>query len=87
MFSITRDEGWDEEIKARISMARDAFQKIKSLVSNSTIYINLQKSFLKTYKWSTLLYRCESWNSGKMSEEMLEAVEMCLLCFYFFFIN
>ena len=60
-------------------MAKDAFQKIKSLVTNRAISMGLRKRFLKTYVWSTLLYGCEAWTISKKLEEKLEAVEMWLL--------
>ena len=76
---ITRDGRCEEEIRMRINMAKDAFQKIKSLVTNRAISLSLRKRFLKTYVWSTLLYGCEAWTSSKKLEEKLEAVEMRLL--------
>ena len=76
---ITRDGRCEEEIRARINMAKNAFQKIKSLVTNRAISMGLRKRFLKTYVWSTLLYGCEAWTISKKLEEKLEAVEMWLL--------
>ena len=76
---ITRDGRCEVEIKARINRAKDAFKKIKSLVTNTAISLGLRKRFLKTYVWSTLLHGCEAWTISKVLEEKLEAVEMWLL--------
>ena len=61
------------------NMARDAFQNVKTLVTNSAISISLRKTVLKTYIWSTVLYGCELRTLIKISEEKLEAVEMWFL--------
>ena len=76
---ITRGGRCEEEIRARINVARNAFQKIKSLVTNRAISMGLRKRFLKTYVRSTVLYGFEAWTISEKLESKLEAVEMCLL--------
>ena len=68
---IARDGRCEEKIRARINMAKKAFQKIKSLVTNRAIPMGLRKRFLKTYVWSTLLYGCEAWTISNKLEEKL----------------
>ena len=57
-------------------MAKDAFGKIKKLVTNSKISMNLRRRFVKCFVWSVLLYGCETWTLKKADEERLQAAEM-----------
>ena len=50
-------------------MENNAFQKIKSLVTNRAISMGLRKPFLKTDVWSTLLYGCEALTISKKLRE------------------
>ena len=77
--NIIRDGRREEEIRARINMAKNAFHKIKSLVTNRATSMGLRKAFLKTYVWVTILYGCEAWVNSLNLEEKLETVEIWLL--------
>ena len=75
--SILTEEGrCDKEIKTRISIAKDSFNKIVNLVTNQNIAVALRKRFVKAYAWSTFLYGCEAWNISKVMEKRIEALEM-----------
>ena len=74
--TITSDGKCENEIRKRISMAKDAFGKIKKLVTNSKISMNLRRRFVKCFVWSVLLYGCETWTLKKADEERLQAAEM-----------
>ena len=75
---VTRDGRCVDEIKARIAIAKTAFNKVKPLVTNRAISVSLRKRFIKSYVWSTLLYGCEAWNVNKEMERKIEAMEMWL---------
>ena len=64
----TRDGRCEEEMKAMINVAKDAFQKIKPLVTNTVLSLGLRKRLLKTYLWSTLLYGYKAWTISKALE-------------------
>ena len=73
---ITQDGRCKEEIKTRIGIAKTAFNKIKTLVTNRSLSLTLRRRFIKCYVWSTLMYGCESWTINKDMEMKLEAAEM-----------
>ena len=73
---VTRDARCVEEIKTRINIAKNAFNKIKHLATNRSISLNLRKRFVKSYVWSTLMYGCEAWTINKNMVKRIEAAEM-----------
>ena len=78
-FTITSDGRCDEEIKKRIALSKQAFQKMSSILKNRTISINTKTRVLKCYVWSILLYGSESWTISTDMEKRLEAAEMWFL--------
>ncbi|XP_064099372.1 uncharacterized protein LOC135210398 [Macrobrachium nipponense] len=74
--TVGSDGKFEKEIKKRISMAKDAFGKIKKLVTNSKISMNLRRRFVECFVWSVLLYGCETLTLRKAEEERLQAAEM-----------
>ena len=60
----------------RIAMAKDTFQKMKSVFTNRNIKMNTKIRVMKTYVWSVLLYGYECWTINKEMERKLAAVEM-----------
>ena len=53
--SITTEDGKSEvEIKIRIEIARNAFNKMKSELSSRNININIRMRLAKCFVWSTL---------------------------------
>ena len=75
---IAQDGRCDKEIRTRIIIAKEAFNKVKNLVTNTSISVGLRKRFIKAYVWSTFLYGCEAWNISKEMERRIEALEMWL---------
>ena len=77
--SILAQNGkFDEEIRTRIVIAKEAFNKVKNLVTNTGILVGLRKRFIKAFVWSTFLYGCEAWNISKVMERRIAALEMWL---------
>ena len=75
--SIVTSEGrCNEDIKRKIVLAKKAFNKIRNLVTNSKISMEIRKRFIKCYVWSVLLYGCETWTMSTTDEKKIEAVEM-----------
>ena len=74
--TIVEDGGRDSDINARKSNAKTVFNKVKSLLTNRSISLNLRKKFLRTFVWSTLLYGCEAWNISNVNQKKIEAAEM-----------
>ncbi|CAF3582803.1 unnamed protein product [Rotaria socialis] len=77
--TITPDGRCDEEIKKRIALAKQAFQKMCPILKNRSISINTKTRVLKCYVWSILLYGSECWTINKEMEKRLEATEMWFL--------
>ena len=75
---ITQNGRCDEDIKTRIIIAKEAFNKVKNLVTNTSISVRLRKRFIRAYAWSTFLYGSEAWNISKVMERRIEALEMWL---------
>ena len=48
-----------DDVKTRIEMAKDAFNKRKKLLTRS-IRVDLRKRFVKTLVWPVDLYGCET---------------------------
>ena len=57
---------------------KNAFNKVRNLVTNSKICIEIRKRFIKCYVWSVLLFGCETWTMGKEDEKRIQAMEMWL---------
>jgi len=72
---ISQDNRCIKEIKARIGMAKDAFNKRKELL-NKRFSKKLKKKMVKTLIWPVALYGCETWTMNKEALGRLEAFEM-----------
>ena len=64
------------EIKCRITMAKAAFNKKRTLFT-STLDLGLRKKLVKSYVWSIALYGAESWTLRAVEQKHLESFEMC----------
>ena len=73
---ITSDGRCDDDVKARIGMAKDAFQKMKGILVSSNLSINTRKRILKCYISSILLYGSECWTLTPKNCARLQATEM-----------
>lgn len=76
---ISENANCDKEIKTRIGIAKTAFGKMKKILTNINMNIDLRLRLLRCYVWSTLLYGCEAWTVKKSMEKRLEAAEMWFL--------
>ena len=63
------------EIKSRISIAKAALKKKKTLFT-SKLDLNLRKKLVKYYIWSTVLYGAETWTLREVDEKYLERFKM-----------
>jgi len=61
---ITEDGRCEQDIKARIAMAKDAFWKHKELLRGN-ISLKVKKRMLHCYVFPVLKYSCESWTMNK----------------------
>ena len=57
---ITQDGRCAEEIRKGINIAKEEFNKVGNLVTNTIILVGFRKRFIKAYVWSTFLYGCEA---------------------------
>ena len=73
---ISEDGRCDSEIKSRIAMAKSNFGKMRRILTNLSLGMNIRLRLLKCYVWSTLLYGCEAWNISRVMRRRLEAAEM-----------
>jgi hypothetical protein len=74
---ITEDGKCESEVKARIGMAKDAFNKRRELLVKS-MSCTVKKKIIKSVIWSVALYGCETWSLRKNEIQRLSALEMWL---------
>ena len=67
------------EIRSRIEQARATFNRMRSLLCNSTLSLGLRCRFTKCYVHSVLLYGCEAWTLKVNTINRIEALEMWIL--------
>ena len=73
---ITSDRKCRTEIRNRIGQAKTAFQRMRNILANTSLSMNVRKRVLKCYIEPILLYGSESWTIGKSAQKSLEAAEM-----------
>ena len=64
-----------EEVKARIAMAKVAFNNSKELLTKG-LKKDLKKRMVRTLVWSVALYGCETWTMKREVVDKLNAFEM-----------
>src|SRR6476619_5299199 len=72
---ISADGRCLDDVKTRIGMAKDAFNKRKELLTRS-FRVDLRKRLVKTLVWPVVLYRCKTWTMRKEKKNRLNAFEM-----------
>jgi hypothetical protein len=72
---ITEDGRSEVEIRTRIGMAKDAFNKRKELLTRG-MSKEVKKKIVKTVIWSVALYSAETWSLRKEDIRRIEALEM-----------
>ena len=78
-FTLSSDGTCTAEIKKRIAVAKDSFNKMRPIFKNRNLRLSTKIRVLKAYVWSVLLYGCECWKITKEAERRLEAAEMWFL--------
>jgi hypothetical protein len=68
---VTSDSECAFEVKSRISMAKAAFSKKKTLFT-SKLDLILRKKRLKCYIWRLALYGAETWTLREVDKKYLE---------------
>jgi predicted restriction endonuclease len=63
------------EIKYRIAMAKDAFNKKRALFT-STLDLEMRKKLVNYYNWSIALCGAETWTLRAADQKHLESFEM-----------
>ena len=76
---ITEDGKCDQEIRKRIGMAKDAFEKLGSIMKNNKISMKTKIRMMNCYVFSILTYGSECWNISQVMEKRIEAAEMWFL--------
>src|SRR5215510_3849187 len=72
---MTEDGRCIKEIKSRIGLGKQAFEKRKKILC-SKMCMSLRVRLVKTLVWSVLLYGSETWTIRKEERKRLEAFEM-----------
>jgi hypothetical protein len=72
---ITNDARCARDIKARIALAKAAFNRKKTLFT-SKLDLELTKKLVKCYMLSIALYGAETWTLGKLYQKYLESFEV-----------
>ena len=77
MGSTIRSDGkCDGEIKKRIAEAKRAFTKMKNILTNKNISLQIRKRGIKTFVWSIMTYGSEAWTISQTMTKRIEAFEM-----------
>ena len=76
---ITADGRCETEIKSRIAQSKAAFQKMKTILCNKALSLQLRKDLIKCYIEPILLYGCETWTINARERDSLMATEMWFL--------
>ncbi|XP_063604020.1 uncharacterized protein LOC134779724 [Penaeus indicus] len=72
---IISDGKCDIEIKRRIAMAKDSFQKLGNILKDRKLSVQIKNKLLKCYVHSILLYGSECWTISPTMENRLKAAE------------
>ena len=73
---VCEDAKCDNDIRARIGMAKTAFGQIRKILVSLSINMRTRIRVLKTYVWSVLMFGCEAWTISKEMRRRLEAAEL-----------
>ncbi len=64
------------DVKTRIALAKEAFNKRKEFLTKGGLSRTLKKRMVKVLVWPVVLYGCETWTLRKEEINRLEALEM-----------
>jgi hypothetical protein len=75
--SIISGDGYNlVDMKTRIALAKEAFNKRKDFLTKGGLSRTLKKRIVKV--WPVVLYGCETWTLRRQGIDRLEALEMWL---------
>src|SRR6266516_5062716 len=74
---ITEDGRSNNDVKTRIAMAKDAFNKRKELLTKR-LSMRLKKRMVKVLVWPVVLYGCETWTLLQDEINRLQALKIWL---------
>ena len=74
--TVTSDARDITTIKINIAKAKATFGRLRNVLTNSKLSMNVKLSIVNTFVYSVLLYGCVAWTLLKESEDRLEAMEM-----------
>ena len=72
---ISEDGRSNTDVKVRIALAKEAFNKRKELLTKE-LSRKLKKRMVKVLIWPVVLYGCETWTLLKEERDRLQALEM-----------
>jgi len=73
---ITEDGRCDLEIKRRIGIAKENFQRLGKILKHNKLPLETRKRVLECYVKPILMYGCECWTITPSMQKKLESVEM-----------
>src|SRR3989442_5105821 len=73
---ITKDGRSHSDVKVRIAIAKDAFNKRKELLTKG-LSRTLKKRMVKVLVWPVVLYGCETWTLLQDEINRLETLDVC----------
>ncbi|CAG9832989.1 unnamed protein product [Diabrotica balteata] len=73
---LTEDVDQTKEIRSRIEMARNTFIKLKKLLCNRNLNLEIRTRMLRCYVISTLQYGMEAWTIKQSEIKKLNSFEM-----------
>ena len=69
----------DAEVNGKIGMTKANVGKMRGILTNMSLNMQVRLRILKSYIWSRLIYGCESWPIRSDMKNIFEAVEMSIL--------
>lgn len=76
---ITEDARCVKEIKKRVILAKSAFSKLKSILTNQKMSLETRLRVLHCYIVPVLTYGCEAWSITSYTRSILESCEVWFL--------
>jgi hypothetical protein len=73
---LTRDDYCLREIKTRIAIGKETFNRKISLLT-SKLNIELKKKLVRFYVWSIALFGSETWTLRRLRQNYLRALKCC----------
>ena len=68
---LTWNGSCTEEIRSRITLGKEAFGKVRGLLTSKAIPMDLRRRFAKCFMWSGVSYRAEMWTLRKKETKYL----------------